>query len=136
MVVWKFCLHPKTRLLLICHDSLKIRPPPLDKTFVILSWLFQNSASILRQGVPYYVMIVWKFHLNPKTRRLLKRVCHEIFDHQFFHDLNPFGSMINKLKYFRIWFRFCRDIQSQNSKNFTPQCAWQSKNVWSKKYLV
>ena len=73
------------------------------------------------------VMIVSKFHLNRKTRRLLKRVCHEIFDHQFFHDLNPFGSMINKLKYFRIWFRFCRDIQSQNSKNFTPQCASHSR---------
>ena len=29
----------------------------------------------------------------------------------FFHDLNPSGPLINRLKYFRIRFRFRRDIQ-------------------------
>ena len=33
----------------------------------------------------------------------------------FFEDSNPSGLLINRLKYFRIWFRFCRYIRSQNS---------------------
>ena len=40
----------------------------------------------------------------------LKGVCHEIFDLHFFHDLNPSRPLINRLKYFRIRFRFRRDI--------------------------
>ena len=40
----------------------------------------------------------------------------------FFHDSNPSGPLINRLKYFRIWFR--KDIWSQSSKNLTPRCAW------------
>ena len=42
---------------------------------------------------------------------ILKVVCHEIFDLQFFHDSNPSGPLINRLKYFQIRFRFRRDIQ-------------------------
>ena len=38
-------------------------------------------------------------------------MCHEIFDLHFFHDSNPTRSLISRLKYFRIWFQFCRDIQ-------------------------
>ena len=49
--------------------------------------------------------------LNSFTQ--VKGVCHEIFDLQFFHDSNSSGPLINRLKYFRIKFRFHRDIQSQ-----------------------
>ena len=38
-------------------------------------------------------------------------MCHEIFDLLFFHDSNQPKPLINSLKYFRIQFRFCRDIQ-------------------------
>ena len=41
----------------------------------------------------------------------LKGVCHEIFDLHFFHDLNPSRPLINRLKYFRIRFRFRQDIR-------------------------
>ena len=53
----------------------------------------------------------------------LKGVCHEIFDIHFFHDSNPSRPLINRLKYFRIRFRFRRDIRSQSSKKSTPRCA-------------
>ena len=45
----------------------------------------------------------------------LKGVCHEIFGLQFFSwfDWNPSGPLINRLKYYRIPFRFRRDIRSQ-----------------------
>ena len=42
----------------------------------------------------------------------------------FFHDSNPPELVINRLKYFRIKFRFPQEIRSQNSKNSTPWCAW------------
>ena len=41
----------------------------------------------------------------------LKGVCHEIFDLYCFHDSIPFGSLISRLKHFRIIFKFHRDIQ-------------------------
>ena len=57
-------------------------------------------------------------------------MCHEIFDLQFFHDLNPSGPLINRLKYFPIRFRFSRDIQILKSsavcctpRSQAPQCA-------------
>ena len=53
----------------------------------------------------------------------LKGVCHMIFDLHFFHDLNPSSPLINRLKYFRIRFRFFRDIRSQSSKKSTLRCA-------------
>ena len=37
----------------------------------------------------------------------------------FFHDSTPFGSLINRLRYFRIWFRFRQDIWSQRDQNFS-----------------
>ena len=39
-------------------------------------------------------------------------VCHEIFYLDFFHDSNPSGPKTNRLKYFRIIFRFHRYIGS------------------------
>ena len=43
--------------------------------------------------------------------KIIKGVCHEIFDLHFFHDLNPSRPLINRLKYFRTRFRFHQDIQ-------------------------
>ena len=40
----------------------------------------------------------------------LKGVCHEIFYLHFLHDLNPSRPLINRLKYFRIRFRYPQDI--------------------------
>ena len=40
----------------------------------------------------------------------LKGVCNEIFYLHFFHDSNPSRSLINRLKYFRIWLQFRQDI--------------------------
>ena len=40
----------------------------------------------------------------------LKGVCHEIFELHLFQDSNPSVHLINRLKYFLIRFRFCRDI--------------------------
>ena len=42
----------------------------------------------------------------------------------FFHDSNLSVPLMNRLKYFRIRFRFCWDIWSKSSKNSTPRCAW------------
>ena len=41
-----------------------------------------------------------------------------------FHVSNTSGPLINRLKYFQIWFQFRRDIRSQSLKNSTPRCAW------------
>ena len=48
---------------------------------------------------------------------LLNVVCREIFRPHFFHDLNPSGPLINKLKYFRIRFQFRRDIRNSEVCN-------------------
>ena len=39
----------------------------------------------------------------------------------FFHHLNQPRLLTNGLKYFRIWFRFCRDIRILVSKKLTPR---------------
>ena len=57
------------------------------------------------------------------THEVLKEVCHEIFDLQFFfYDSNIYGPLINRLKYFRSRFWFCWDIRSQSSF-CAVQCA-------------
>ena len=48
---------------------------------------------------------------SEKDNNCLKGVRHEIFDLHFFHDSNPSRPLINRLKYFRILFRFRRDIR-------------------------
>ena len=52
----------------------------------------------------------------------LKEVCHKIFDLKFV-IFNPSGPLLNRLKYFRIWFRFRRDIRSQSSIRCVQQTA-------------
>ena len=38
----------------------------------------------------------------------------------FFHNSNQHGSLTNRLKYFRFWLRFRRDIRILVSKKMTP----------------
>jgi hypothetical protein len=45
-----------------------------------------------------------------EIRKSLKGQSHEIFDLGFFHQSSFPRSLIIVLKYFRIWFRFRRDI--------------------------
>ena len=42
----------------------------------------------------------------------------------FWHDLNPSGPLIDRLKYFQILFWFHWNIRSQSLKNSTSWCAW------------
>ena len=46
-----------------------------------------------------------------KELSTLKEVCHKIFNLHFFHDSNPSGPLINRVKYFQIQCWFCRDIK-------------------------
>ena len=53
--------------------------------------------------------------------------------YRFFHDSNPSGPLINRLKYFRIWFRFHWDIQSQKCLRSVPHtmeinCTLRNQN--------
>ena len=84
----------------------------------LYSWQSSSSVDCRNQSkdIVRYQKIT-SYHNSP----LLKGVCHEIFDLHFFHDSKLSGPLINRIKYFRIRFRFCRDIQSQSSKNSTPQ---------------
>ena len=54
---------------------------------------------------------VYEIHALLSVYNSFKGVCHKIFDLQFFHDSNPTGPLINRLKYFRIWFLFRQDIR-------------------------
>ena len=49
----------------------------------------------------------------------LKGQSNEIFDLLFFHHFNQPGPLTNGLKYFRIWFRFRRDIRILIAKKLT-----------------
>ena len=64
--------------------------------------------------------LVKKYHRQPKNIQIsFKGVWHEIFDLYFCHDSNPPEPLINRLKYFRIWFRFPRFSITKMS----PLCA-------------
>ena len=97
------------------------------QTFEIL--LCSISKTFKIYGFRYYNFIcIWLLLINLKSYFynlifLLKGVCHEILDLKFFYDSNPSEPLINRLKYFQIRFRFCRDIPSQSSKNSTLWCA-------------
>ena len=59
----------------------------------------------------FFTKKINQHHKNYFVLFLLKGVCHEISTSIFFHDSNPSRRLINRLKYFRIGFRFCRDIR-------------------------
>ena len=50
-------------------------------------------------------------------------MCHEIFYIHFFHDANPSGPLLNRLKYFRIRLRFL-------SKYFIRMFEHSDSAVW------
>ena len=50
------------------------------------------------------------FLLTLSFYSVLKGMCHNIFYLYFFHDSNPSGPLIKRLKHFRILFRIRRDI--------------------------
>ena len=37
-------------------------------------------------------------------------ICHKSFDLYFFHESNPSGPLIDRLKWFFLKIRFCQDI--------------------------
>ena len=50
------------------------------------------------------------------------------FLHLFFHDSNPSGSLTNRLKYFRIWFKFSRKYTNSDS----PVRVWHYRvKIWA-----
>ena len=48
------------------------------------------------------------------TMKMISAVCTRFSTPIYLHDSNPSEPLMNRLKYFRIWFWFCRDIQSQS----------------------
>ena len=71
----------------------------------------KNSLNISPKWEPNIFRTMW-----------LKGVCHEIFHIYFFHDSNPSGPLINRVKYFRIRCRFRRDISSK-ARKFDSSCG-------------
>jgi hypothetical protein len=53
--------------------------------------------------------------LQFKTLLVLKGQSNEIFDPRFFHQSSLLRSLIIILKYFRIWFRFRRNIYVESA---------------------
>ena len=56
------------------------------------------------------IVVLYRYLVSLSAKLTLKGVCHEIFNLHFFHDSNPSGPRINRLKYFLILFQFRRDI--------------------------
>ena len=68
----------------------------------IVSKNYVGKQELILKSIGYFSVIVLV---------LLKGMWHVIFDLHFFHDSNPSRPLINRLKYFRILFRFCWDIR-------------------------
>ena len=67
----------------------------------------------------HIVILVQSFERVKLLLKHLKRQCHEIFDLYFFHESNPSGPLINRLKWFCLKIRIREDIQIRSSKNST-----------------
>ena len=79
---------------------------------------------MLSKTVPWAVVIrffTYVIFLNTVMSHMLKRQCHEIFDLYFFHESNPSGPLINRLKWFCLKIRFREDIRIPSSKNSTQR---------------
>ena len=64
------------------------------------------------EGYPLYIIV--RFQFEPETAvsvYILKSEVTRFSTSSFFHYLNPSGPLINRLKYFRIRFRFRQDIK-------------------------
>ena len=70
-----------------------------------LSWQIYVDLSLIALSQRQILQVVKEFFLL-RLINFLKGVCHEIFELQFFNDSNPFGPLINRLKYFQIQFDF------------------------------
>ena len=98
-------------------------------------WIDNRSKTLVLQDFCHTVYRTCTVQCTVyNTVPFLKGVCHEILTSSFFHDSNQSGPLINRLKYFRIWFRFCQDIrifktlpgvhpttESDSAVCFTPQ---------------
>ena len=76
------------------------------------------------KNMVYHYMYSTLYEL--KTLLVLKRSVSRDFRPPFFsHDSNPSRPLINRLKYFRIRFRFRRDLRIFKKLRLsqTPQCA-------------
>ena len=82
----------------------------------------QNCHPMIQQFFYYfYFYFLQKYDADDKENYELKGQCHEIFDLYFFHESNPSGPLINRLKWFCLKIRFRKDIRIRSSKNSTPR---------------
>ena len=85
---------------------------------IIYDNFFGNGWWLVENELFYIEPVLWNWGQCPEQIPFLQRVCHKIFDLYFFHDSNPSGPLINRLKYFRIWFRFPHDIHYYSITKF------------------
>ena len=111
-VILKFYINNKSFLKGVKHDIKWVNK--CTYTGTKLFWLRSYRArvenlklSMTAQAPPY---LFW-LHRAPAPQHCVKGVCHEIFYLTIFHDSNPSGPLINRLKYFRNMLRFRRDIR-------------------------
>ena len=71
------------------------------KTNLKTKCTFAKFGKLLHVGTDYYTF---------KLVIPLKWQCHEIFWHFLFHESNPYGPLINRLKWFSVKIRFRGDI--------------------------
>ena len=66
---------------------------------------------ILRLLVIILLLLLKKNQYAFKVKITVKGQCHEIFYLYFFHESNPPGPLIKRLKWFFFKICFCEDIQ-------------------------
>ena len=75
---------------------------------------------------PYSLVVGFFVVCRDKNPYLIKGSVSRDFRPLFLsNDSNPSGPLMNRVNYFRIRFRFHRDILSQSSTNSTLRCALQ-----------
>ena len=84
--------------------------------------------------IPRRLTLLCHAHCTPWSRNFrtlwsnISRECvTRISTSIFFLDSNRSRPLINRPKYFRVMFRFRRNIRSQSSKISTPRCAWHRR---------
>ena len=85
------------------YESVKIRAGHVVVAAVNVAVADAVGANVRHADAELLTCAVSTMHLTPLKATIflcLKGVCHEIFDLQFFHDSNPSGPLINRLKCF------------------------------------
>ena len=105
-----------------------------SKRFIFL-WgrTIQNNKAIMFRKpccnfclTPYSLVVGFFVVCRDKNPYLIKGSVSRDFRPLFLsNDSNPSGPLMNRVNYFRIRFRFRRDILSQSSTNSTLRCALQ-----------